>query len=186
MGNGAARESGNETRPGKERPEPTTANPLRRTAESRVATQPNQIGSVRQAYLDRDSRVEGKLHFEKTARIDGQMSGEILARDLTIGADAHVTAQIRAVFVKIAGTFKGEITASQRIEVLASANISGTIRSPVLVMHEGAAFEGHCAMQVEKEKVSKPAGIPGDKFSAEQVQKQKESVCCSPTPSSQA
>ena len=41
----------------------------------------------------------------------------------------------------------GEINASQRIELYASARVSGNLTVPKLVVHEGAVFEGHCAMQ---------------------------------------
>jgi cytoskeletal protein CcmA (bactofilin family) len=136
------------------------SNASRTPAENKLVFE-NQFGSVRQIYLDQSSKIEGKMHFEAKARIDGQMQGEILAKDLTIGESADVTAQIKAVSVKVAGSFKGEITASQCVEVLASAKISGNICSPVLIMHEGAAFEGHCAMAGVIEKVRKPSEMSG-------------------------
>jgi cytoskeletal protein CcmA (bactofilin family) len=125
-----------------------------RSLEDKVspATQPVPAS---QAYLDRSSKVEGKLNFEGSARIDGQIEGEILAKDLIIGESALVTAQITVASVIVAGTIKGEIIASQRIEIRASARVSGKITSPILVVHEGAAFEGHCAMQPEKARADR-------------------------------
>ena len=40
--------------------------------------------------------------------------------------------------------FSGEVTATQRIEIRPSAKISGNLAAPIVVMHEGAVFEGHC------------------------------------------
>ncbi len=102
------------------------------------------------AYLDQGSKVSGKLTFEGPARIDGQVDGEISAKDsVIIGESAVVTAQIKAASIIVAGKVSGDITASQRIEIRPSAKVLGNLTSPVLVVHEGAVFEGHCAMQPE-------------------------------------
>lgn len=102
------------------------------------------------AYLDQGSKVSGKLSFEGPARIDGQVDGEINAKDsVMIGESAVVTAQIKAASIVVAGKVSGDITATQRIEIRPSAKVLGNLTSPVLVVHEGAVFEGHCAMQPE-------------------------------------
>jgi cytoskeletal protein CcmA (bactofilin family) len=128
----------------------------------------SQTVHPRQAYLDQSSKVDGKLNFEAPARIDGQMNGEIFAKDLIIGATALVTAQIKATSVIVAGTVKGEIIASQSIEIRSSARVSGKIASPILVVHEGAAFEGRCAMQPEDEHAArKPTAVRKEILAAE-------------------
>jgi cytoskeletal protein CcmA (bactofilin family) len=102
------------------------------------------------AYLDRGSKISGKLSFESAAKIDGEVEGEILGKEsLTIGETAVVTAQIRATSVIVAGKVSGDITATQRIEIRASAKVNGNITAPVLIVQEGATFEGHCSMQPE-------------------------------------
>ncbi len=102
------------------------------------------------AYLDSGSKISGKLFFDAPARIDGHVDGEIVAKDsLTIGETAVVAAQIRAASVIVAGKVSGDIIAGQRIEIRPSAKVLGNITSPALVIHEGALFEGHCAMQQE-------------------------------------
>lgn len=102
------------------------------------------------AYLDAGSRINGKLSFETPARIDGQVEGEINARDsLTIGESAVVAAQIKADSVIVAGKVSGDIVAIRRIEIRPSAKVLGNITAPALVINEGALFEGHCAMQPE-------------------------------------
>jgi cytoskeletal protein CcmA (bactofilin family) len=102
------------------------------------------------AYLDAGSKISGKLSFEGPTRIDGQVEGEINAKDsFTIGETAVVTAQIRAVSIIVAGKVSGDIVAAQRIEVRPSARVIGNLTAPVLVVHEGALFEGHCSMQPE-------------------------------------
>ena len=120
--------------------------------ESRVAP-PRQSAAApleARAYLDQGCKVSGKLSFEGPARIDGQIDGEISAKDsLMIGESAVVTAQIKAASIIVAGKVSGDMTASQRIEIRPSAKVLGNLTAPVLVVHEGAVFEGHCAMQPE-------------------------------------
>lgn len=112
--------------------------------------QPTAQALEARAYLDQGSKVSGKLTFEGPARIDGQIDGEINAKDtVVIGDSAVVTAQIKAASIVVAGKVSGDITASHRIEIRPSAKVLGNLSAPVLVVHEGAVFEGHCAMQPE-------------------------------------
>ena len=127
-----------------ERPAP----PLRPTAIAPVADA--------RAYLDAGSRISGKLSFDGPTRIDGQVDGEITGKDsLTIGESAVVTAQIRAAAIIVAGKVSGDIIASNRIEIRPSAKVIGNLTAPILVVHEGALFEGHCSMQPEASQGAK-------------------------------
>jgi len=118
-------------------PAPRPAAPLAAPAEGR-------------AYLDRGTRISGKLSFDGPARIDGEVDGEIVAKDsLAVGETAIVTAQIKAASIVVAGKVSGDITASQRIEIRPSARVAGNLATPLLMIQEGALFEGHCTMQPE-------------------------------------
>ncbi len=111
------------------------------------AAAPRRALSEARAHLDQGCKISGKLEFEEAARIDGQIDGEIIAHDsLLIGESAVVTAKIKASSIVVAGTVSGEIAASQRVEVHASAKVSGNLTTPKLIVHEGAVFEGYCAM----------------------------------------
>jgi cytoskeletal protein CcmA (bactofilin family) len=102
------------------------------------------------AYLDSGSKISGKLSFDGPTRIDGQVDGEITAKEsVTIGETAIVTAQIKAASVIVAGKVSGDIIGTQRIEIRPSAKVIGNLTAPILVVHEGALFEGHCSMQPE-------------------------------------
>jgi cytoskeletal protein CcmA (bactofilin family) len=117
-------------------------------APSRVAA-PAATGEACN-YLDKGSKIMGKLFFEGPARIDGQVDGEISANDvLVIGESAVVTAKLNAVSVLIAGRFSGDIIAGKRVEIRPTAKVLGNVTTPVLVVHDGALFEGHCTMNPE-------------------------------------
>ncbi len=100
-----------------------------------------------QAHLGHGSRVEGKLTFEGSVRIDGQVDGEVSAQDtVIIGEGAELTAQINANNIVVQGRITGDLTARKRVELKAPAVVSGNVSTPSLVIHEGVVFEGHCTM----------------------------------------
>jgi len=100
------------------------------------------------AHLDRGTKVNGKLSFDGPARIDGEVDGEITSKDsLHIGETAVVTAQIKAAAIVVGGKVSGDITGTQKIEIRPSAKVVGNLAAPLLSIHEGAQFEGHCSMQ---------------------------------------
>lgn len=118
-------------------------------AKAMAAPGPAAAAEAR-AYLDSGSKVSGKLYFESPVRLDGQVEGEISAKEsLIIGESAVITAQIKGTSVVVAGKVSGDITATRKIEIRPSAKVLGNLATPILVIHEGAVFEGHCAMQAE-------------------------------------
>ena len=99
------------------------------------------------AYLGKGSRVSGKLNFDGTVRVDGQVEGEISAQDtLIVGESAVVTAQISGNTVVIKGKVTGDINARTRVELRAPGKLYGNIVTPSLIIHDGVQFEGHCSM----------------------------------------
>ncbi|HVN88482.1 MAG TPA: polymer-forming cytoskeletal protein [Candidatus Binataceae bacterium] len=136
-------------------PAPAPAAPIAAAPAPQAA--PAQPSAIRQApvatagaYLDSGSKISGKLYFEGGTKIDGQVDGEIIAKEsLTIGESAVVTAQIKAASIVVAGKVSGDISATNRIEIRPTAKVIGNLNSPTLVIHEGAVFEGHCSMSAE-------------------------------------
>ena len=106
------------------------------------------------AHLDRGSRVKGTVSFSGSVRLDGEIDGEIVAKgDLNIGEAAVINAQITAGTIVVSGKVSGNITGSRKIELCPSAQVAGNLAAPVLAIHEGARFEGHCSM---------PGAVQGD------------------------
>jgi cytoskeletal protein CcmA (bactofilin family) len=99
------------------------------------------------AFLGKGSKVTGKLVFEGTVRIEGQVEGEISAQDtLIIGESAVVNATIHGTSVVVHGRVTGDVTARKRLEIRAPGKLFGNITTPSLVIHEGVVFEGQCTM----------------------------------------
>lgn len=99
------------------------------------------------AHLGQGAKIEGKLTFKGSVHIDGRVEGEIFAEDtVVLGEAAVVIAKITAAKVIAHGRIEGDIEASQRIELRAPASLTGNIRTPSLIIHEGVTFEGRSDM----------------------------------------
>ena len=124
----------------------TQVKPMPTATQTPAADHTTATSPGNPAYLDRGTKITGKLHFDGPAKIDGQVEGEIRGKEIIIGESAVVTAQITAESVVVCGRVDGEIVANKRIEIRPSAKVAGNVTTPVLVIQEGAHFEGHCAM----------------------------------------
>jgi cytoskeletal protein CcmA (bactofilin family) len=111
-------------------------------------------------FLEEGVRLEGKLETDGTFRIDSAMKGTILSRDtLILGEHAFVEGEINGNCVLIAGRFAGKIQARGRVEIQASAVVTGDIETPCLLIEPGGVFDGQCRMPAVAEE-SLPITIP--------------------------
>jgi cytoskeletal protein CcmA (bactofilin family) len=121
--------------------------PVRKDREIVDAGKQSATSGEVNAYLGKGSRVTGKLSFEGTVRLDGQVEGEVAAQDtLIVGESAIVNAQISGSTVIIKGRVTGDITARQRLEIRTPGKLFGNVTTPSLIIQEGVIFEGHCSM----------------------------------------
>ncbi len=66
---------------------------------------------------------------------------------LFVGETGHVKANVQVGIAIVSGEITGNITAKERVELHASARVVGDIVTPVLLLEEGAVFDGHCQMK---------------------------------------
>lgn len=98
-------------------------------------------------FLGKGTFFEGKLSFQDTMRIDGNFKGEISSGGtLVVGEGAEIEADIKVKSAVITGTVRGVIEASFRVELQSHGKVMGEIRTPNLIIGEGAVFEGNCVM----------------------------------------
>lgn len=98
-------------------------------------------------YLDEGAHIEGKFAFSGTVMLNGRFTGEIESGDtLVVGERAMVRAAIRAGAVVVSGEVVGNVVATERVELRGTARVTGDIEAPVVVVDEGARFEGQCRM----------------------------------------
>ena len=93
------------------------------------------------------TRFAGALRGSGYLTIEGAAEGSVsLDGALECTASAACSLEVEATTVRIAGEFSGTIDARARVELLASARVTASVRSPVFVMAEGAEFRGAIEM----------------------------------------
>ena len=99
-------------------------------------------------FLDVGAEFHGELSFKDTLRIDGKFKGAIKSgRLLVIGESADVDAEIEVETLSVSGSLRGTVRAKDRIELHDTARCQCSLDTNVLVVEEGALFEGHCSMR---------------------------------------
>ena len=123
-----------------------------------------------EAFLGKNSSLEGKMSFEGMARLDGKFDGKIFSGDmLIIGETATVNAEINTSTLVIDGKLNGSVSATGKIEIHATGKLYGDITTPTLVIEQGGLFDGSCRM--EKEVEAKKKVTPITEREAEWIQR---------------
>jgi cytoskeletal protein CcmA (bactofilin family) len=69
-----------------------------------------------------------------------------LSGELRIGTKARIEATVHAKNVTVEGKLTGDVSAEDRVELVASATVDGNIKAPKIVVAEGARFRGSVDM----------------------------------------
>ncbi len=130
----------------------------------------NGLRPVKKGATSRDSAVtiltsgchfEGKLFCRGSSRIAGRIEGRIVSEGLLIIEDeAQIIADIVADEAVVQGRVQGKLEAKTRIELSANSFFDGDITTPVLVVHEGARFNGRSTMPMTASAGNSDADSP--------------------------
>jgi len=104
--------------------------------------------------------VQGEAAFKGMMRIDGHLMGSVKSEKgtLIISSGGKVDATIHVAVASINGTVRGDVIASERIELGRNAHVTGNVQTPSLVIEQGAVFEGNCRMTAQRDAATpKPA-----------------------------
>ena len=98
--------------------------------------------------------IDGTVTGSEPVLIEGIVTGKInLTGELRIGTKARIEATVHAKNVTVEGKLTGDISADDRIELVATATVDGNLKAPRIVVAEGARFRGSVDMGS-----AKPAG----------------------------
>lgn len=104
------------------------------------------------SFIGKTMKIKGGLVSDEDLTIEGQVKGTIeVTKTLTIGRYGDVTADINARVVKIIGKARGNIVASEKVEILSEGRYNGNIISEKLVVAEGAVLIGNINQEEETE-----------------------------------
>ncbi len=95
-------------------------------------------------FFGREVTIEGTVAGSEPIIIEGTVKGNIrLSADLRIGTQARVEASVHARNVIVEGKLVGDVSADDKVELVASCSVDGNIKAPkMIVVAEGARFRG--------------------------------------------
>lgn len=95
--------------------------------------------------IGKDTIFNGNIESSSSIRVEGRYEGQIVTEgDLIIGESGFVQGKVGAKNITVAGHLIGQIEARGKLELLPSANVQGEAQMMLLVVEEGAYFQGNC------------------------------------------
>jgi len=102
-------------------------------------------------FLGKGVDFQGVVNFDGTIRIDGRLEGEIhTTGTLIVGEHAVIKGIISSGILMTSGKINGTVTATEKIQILSPGVLIGDIRTPALLIEDGAHFHGLCDMGAHK------------------------------------
>lgn len=115
----------------------------KKVATNKPVTEHGAVSTV----LGKETSFHGILNFTKPLEIAGEFDGEIESEGyLYVSEGAKVKANIKAGTVIVGGEITGNVTATQRLEMLPTGKVNGNIKTAKLQIADGVIFEGNCEM----------------------------------------
>ena len=110
--------------------------------------QKKEIGSAEDvSILSVGVKIDGDLFSEGNVRIDGQIKGNITVKgNLTIGETCLMNGEVKARNITSSGKIEGKVTALEKLKLEPKSVMRGDIVTKLLVIEEGAVFEGNSKM----------------------------------------
>lgn len=89
---------------------------------------------------------KGEFAFEGDARIHGVVEGTISSKgEVRVDQGGHVKGNIHAAIISIDGKVEGDLTATDRLELLAGTDVRGDLLTKSLVVVQGTTSSGMSA-----------------------------------------
>lgn len=98
--------------------------------------------------LDAQLVMSGDLETTGSLRIDGKLEGSIRRADMVVlGVGAATSGDVHAREVVIGGTITGNVYATERVELQATAIVTGDIVTQTILVQEGGVVNGRVLMR---------------------------------------
>jgi cytoskeletal protein CcmA (bactofilin family) len=129
------------------RPVPAPSRPEPPAPEASVgsAGRPAAADSRGIAVIGKGMIIKGQIRSAEHMHIAGEIDGSLYLAgyDLTATAECKVRANVTAREVDIAGSVQGNVDATRKITVRTGGRLIGDLRTPGIVIEDGAYFKGN-------------------------------------------
>lgn len=110
--------------------------------------------------VGKESTWEGNFSTEDSVRLDGRVSGKVnAAGTVHITEGAEVNADVHGKFVVIAGSYDGKLTCSERLQLLPTSKVRGTITTKMISVGDGAFIDGEIHMTDDAHQAASPLSM---------------------------
>ncbi len=98
-------------------------------------------------------KIVGNVTGKEDIVINGTIEGEVDFRHhfVVVGNSGQVNANISARNISIEGEVKGILRATEEVCILSTGKVTGDIRAPRMLLHDGSQFKG----SVDTEEVAR-------------------------------
>ncbi|MDQ1450360.1 MAG: hypothetical protein QOK38_226 [Acidobacteriaceae bacterium] len=102
------------------------------------------MATTERSLIGKNIVIIGDISATEDLVVEGRVTGKIHLNEsrLTVGEEGHAQSQITAREVVICGRVDGQIHASERVELRHTAQVTGDIISPRLIIHQDAVIKG--------------------------------------------
>jgi cytoskeletal protein CcmA (bactofilin family) len=114
------------------------------------------------------TRIKGEFDLNGLLRIDGDFSGVIRTKGkVLVGKNGRAECTLSAGTVVIGGVFRGEIVSTEKVIILSTGLVIGTVTTPRLIIEEGVIFNGSCkVMTPAPAEAARAVPVNGQRASA--------------------
>jgi len=106
--------------------------------------------------------IEGKIEGTGNVKMAGKFKGDVrIDGNFTIDSGAHVTGQVLAGIVVVAGELQGNVESAKRLDVLETGVIVGDVKAGSITVAAGSRMRGHVEFGWDEEKGIKMATASG-------------------------
>ena len=149
-------------KPTQSTPSPTPApEPVRPAAPAAPAFEPARPAASsstgEQATIGKGLFIKGEITGSESLYIDGKVEGTINlpGNRLTVGRNGQVNAAVTAREIVVLGKVKGNVSATDRVDIRAEGSLTGDVSAARISIEDGAFFKG--GIDIRKPEGAKPA-----------------------------
>ncbi|HET9307389.1 MAG TPA: polymer-forming cytoskeletal protein [Candidatus Sulfotelmatobacter sp.] len=126
---------------------PTTSSPsapAMAASEPAAAPRPVTTTTADQATIGKSLVIKGEVTGSESLYIDGRVEGSInlSGNRVTVGRNGVVAANINAREIVVLGKVRGNLTASDRVDIRSDGSLTGDVIAARISIEDGAFFKG--------------------------------------------
>lgn len=95
--------------------------------------------------------IRGRILGEDPVVVEGRVEGTIRPdAPVRIEAEGRASREVQGTEVRVLGIVEGTVTGTRRVEILAGAQMLGDVKTPRILISEGAVFRGRVEMDFQE------------------------------------